>query len=262
MTPCRYSFSAAFAIAFAVPAVPSAGIIEVDVALVLAVDVSSSMDQAELELQRAGYVAAITDPAVVAAIEAGAVGRIAITYLEWAGPRDQVITVPWWIIDGPAAARGFADELADRPIHQGTDTSISAALRFAAALFDVSGASTARRVIDLSGDGPNTAGPTVAPMRDAVVAGGVVVNGLPLLLHPAPSDTGGAVDLSAYYRDCVTGGPEAFVLPVRERSGIVAGIRRKLVLEIALALPRLMPAAAMAQTIAADCTAGQKEVYE
>lgn len=259
MTLRRYAFGAVFAIAAATA--PRAENVAVDLALVLAVDVSSSMDEAELRLQRAGYVAAITDPAVMAAIEAGAAGRIAVTYVEWAGPRDQVVTVPWRMVDGPGTAQAFAEELAAQPIHQGNDTSISAALRFAAALFERSGADAARRVIDLSGDGPNTAGPTIAPVRDAVVAEGLVVNGLPLLLHPAPNDTGGALDLEAYFRDCVTGGPEAFVLPVRERSGIVEGIRRKLILEIALAQPHLMPAAAKVQQ-AADCTAGQKDVYE
>lgn len=233
----------------------------VDLELVLAVDVSSSMDMAELELQRAGYVAAITDPAVIAAIEYGPTGRIALSYVEWAGPSYQILTMPWQIIDGAASARRFADQLAAQPILRQTDTSISAALLFSAAQFASNGFYADRQVIDISGDGPNTAGPHIVPTRDAVVEQGIVINGLPLILAPAPIDPNSAITLADYYRDCVIGGPAAFLLPVQAHSGIVVGIRRKLILEVAMAQMPLAPVAANA-AVQTDCTLGQKDFYE
>lgn len=235
--------------------------VEVDLQLVLAVDVSSSMDREELEIQRSGYVAAIRDPLFAMAVRSGATGRVAVAYVEWAGPDFQVLTMPWQLIDGPDAARRFSDELARKPLTGGTNTSISRALLFSAALFSDLHYRTMRKVIDVSGDGPNTAGPHIAPTRDAVVAHGVTINALPLLRDPAPSEAVGDAELLRYFESCVIGGPLAFALPVRDPDGLVAGIRRKLILEVASAGLRLAPVvtAAWPQT---DCLVGQREFYE
>ena len=205
--------------------------VAVDLALVLAVDVSNSVDDGENAVQRAGYVAALRHPAFWAAIHIGARQRIAITYVEWAGPDKQAVVLPWRLVDGPAAARSFAEDLATRPIFftRGTGTSISAALLYSAALFRSSPFTGAREVIDISGDGPNNRGGPVEAARDAVLAEGVTINGLPIMVRP--SRTFGEVD--RYYRECVIGGLGAFVMPVFQRGQLALAIRHKLVLEIA-----------------------------
>jgi hypothetical protein len=176
------------------------------------------------------------------------------------------------VVASAAEARAFARELARRPILQASGTSISAGLAFAAALFEGAPVQALRRVIDISGDGFNNAGPPVEAARDAVVRRGIVINGLPVLLRPAATGDSPESDLAAYYRDCVIGGPGAFVVPVTEREGIAAAIRRKLVLEIAgLGMPEpgiagarlpVVLAAAGAAPAKADCMAGQKMFFE
>jgi len=234
---------------------------QVDLALVLAVDVSSSMTLAELQVQRDGYVAAISDPRVADALRSGYFHRIALSYVEWADPGLQVLTMPWHLIDSQAAARAFAVELAAKPLAGGTDTSISAGLQFAAAQFHIGGIGADRQVIDISGDGPNTAGPPVAPTRDRIVSGGIVINGLPILVGVSVQDQAAGETLAGYYRDCVTGGAGSFVLPVKRRDEIVTAIRRKLVIEIAGADPQIVPVVAI-KTPKADCTLGQKDFFE
>ncbi len=245
------------AAAMAVATLPAAGQsrVAVDLALVLAVDVSNSVDRSETALQRAGYVEALRHPDIWAAIGSGPLRRIALTYVEWAGPAEQRVVVPWRLVDGPEAAGAFADALADRPIlfARGTGTSISAAIAYSVALFPESGFEATRQVIDLSGDGPNNRGGPVAAARDAGIAQGVTINGLPLMLRPSRSYE--AVDL--YYRDCVIGGPGAFVLPVFDDRQLGQSIRRKLVLEIA-ARP---PAGGLINTqgeAATDCLIGER----
>ena len=230
--------------------------LEVDLALVLAVDVSNSVDQAENALQRAGYVDALTHPDIWTAIQSGPLRRIALTYVEWAGPAEQRTVVPWRLIDSPAAAAAFAADLSDRPIlfARGTGTSISAAIAYSVGLFPESRFAAHRRVIDLSGDGPNNRGGPVTAARDVGLAHGVTINGLPLMLRPSRSYD--AVDL--YYRDCVIGGPGAFVLPVYDPRQLGQSIRRKMVIEIA-ARPStgrtIMPAQADQPT---DCLIGER----
>jgi hypothetical protein len=233
----------------------------VDLALILAVDVSSSMSMDELAVQRAGYVAAISDPRIAEAITNGALHRIALSYVEWADPGLQVVTMPWQIIDGSAAATIFAAELAQKPLVSGTNTSISAALRFSARLFHNLDVPADRYVIDISGDGPNSAGAHVAPVRDRLVADWIVINGVPILIDPAPLDAATGMTLADYYRDCVVGGAGAFVVPAASVDGIVDAIRRKLVLEIA-DLPPRAAVVPVAGTVQADCTFGQKDFYE
>ena len=164
-----------------------------------------SMDLDEQRLQRDGYVAAFRDPEVHKAITSGPHGRIAVTYMEWAGPPTQQVVIPWTRIDGPAGGARFADRLETVPISRARMTSISAALQFSGRLFETSGARGIRRVIDVSGDGPNNAGVPVVPVRDELVAQGIVINGLPIMLKLA---TGffDLADLDRYYADCVIGG--------------------------------------------------------
>jgi hypothetical protein len=229
----------------------------VDLELVLAVDVSGSMDEEEQAIQRQGYVEAFTRPEVVDAIRSGPYGRIAVTYVEWAGPTSQTSVLPWTLVDDAASADDFAAGLAEAPIGRLRGTSISGALTFAASLFRSNGYDGLRRAIDVSGDGSNNAGAPVAPVRDAVVASGIVINGLPITLGPSLETAVGAPDLAAYYRDCVIGGPGAFVIPVAAPEQLFETIRRKLVLEIAGLPPRVIPAAERA-TPAVDCLVGER----
>ena len=228
----------------------------VDLELVLAVDVSGSMDADERQLQRSGYVEALRHPDVIAAIRAGAYGRVALAFVEWAGPAAQTVIVPWRLIDRPAAAEAAAAALSAAPSPTIRGTSISAALLFTGGLFAGNGFAGSRLAIDVSGDGPNNIGPPVAPARDATVARGIVINGLPIMLK---AGSGGLpVGLDLYYKDCVIGGPGAFMLPVREPQQLAEAIRRKLVLEISGQLPAVTNAAALVPAAATDCLVGEK----
>jgi hypothetical protein len=238
--------------------VQSSNPVPVDVELVLAVDVSYSMDPDEQALQREGYIQAITSNEFLRALREGMNGRIALTYFEWANAGDQKIVVPWRLIDGPASADAFAAEIARAPYRRSFRTSISGALQFAAPLFDNSGYRGARRVIDVSGDGANNNGPLLVPTRDEVVAKGITINGLPIMLK-APATAGMDIDeLDVYYEDCVIGGPGAFVVPIKERAKFKEATRTKLVLEVASRTPepRAVPAASSAPRI--SCTIGER----
>src|SRR5215470_18003427 len=232
----------------------------VDLALVLAVDVSGSMDQDERRVERDGFVAAFRDREVIAAITSGDYGRIAVTYVEWAGPQAQQVIVPWRLIDGRDAAQALSTELAAAPSAFIHGTSISGALAFSSALFGGNGFAAARQVIDVSGDGPNNMGPPVTVVRDAVVGRGIVINGLPLTLEENGYGgvTGAMLDL--YYEDCVIGGPGAFFVSVRAPVDLADAIKRKLVLEIAGGTPRVVTADVVAQAQAPriDCLIGEK----
>jgi hypothetical protein len=231
---------------------------DVDVELVIAVDVSYSMDPDEQALQREGYIVGLTSPEFLNALQQGAHGRIAVTYFEWAGAADQRIVVPWRLIDGPAAAKAFTDAIAAAPYRRAYRTSISGALHFAQPLFETSGFRGLRRVIDVSGDGVNNQGDPVAIVRDTVLERGITINGLPILLkRPSPA-TMDIEDLDIYYEDCVIGGPGAFVIPIRERGQFREATRTKLVQEIASreVTPRVIPAAAKKPRI--SCTIGEQ----
>lgn len=210
---------------------------EVDVALVLAVDISHSMDTDEQALQRSGYMTAITSPEVMSAIRSGLTGKIAVSYLEWAGSASQSILVDWQIIATPQDAENFASILGEAPIRRAYRTAIGDALLFSAQQFDTLPVAAMKKVIDISGDGPNNQG-TYAPIaRDEVVARGIVINGLPLKLKLRTDGWGDMENLDVYYQTCVIGGPGAFVIPVRGAERFAEAIRRKLVLEIAGAPP-------------------------
>ncbi len=230
----------------------------VDVELVLAVDMSQSMDPGEHELQRSGYLAALLHPDVLDAVRNGIHGKIAITYVEWGGPASQAVRVPWTLIEDEVSARDFVEALAASPIRTISGTSISGALAFAATLFAGNGYEGFRRVIDVSGDGPNSSGEPVAPTRDAVLQQDLVVNGLPIMLREPGYTPWSIPDLDIYYTDCVIGGPGSFVLPVDDPAQLAEAIRQKLVLEIAGAPPRLMPATATKNPPRIDCLIGEK----
>src|SRR5262249_13774628 len=189
-----------------------ASAIPVDVELVLAVDVSYSMDPEEQALQREGYITGLTSREFLHALRAGMHGKVAVTYFEWAGPYDQKIIVPWRLIDGPEAADAFANEIARAPYRRASRTSISGALNFAKPLFEASGYRGFRQVIDVSGDGANNSGPFVTIVRDDVLAAGITINGLPIVLKRPNSFTMDIENLDVYYEDCVIGGPGAFVI--------------------------------------------------
>lgn len=230
----------------------------VDVELILAVDVSYSMDPDEQALQREGYVTALTSPEFLTALRQGVHGKIAVTYFEWAGSADQKIVVPWRLIDGRASAQAVADEIARAPYRRAYRTSISGALAFALPLYQESGYQGIRRVIDVSGDGANNQGELVTILRDQVVAKNITINGLPIMLKRPTATTVDIVNLDIYYEDCVIGGPGAFVIPIREREQFKEATRTKLVLEVAdlAPPPRILPASAEAPRI--SCTIGER----
>jgi hypothetical protein len=204
---------------------------EVDVALVLALDVSYSMDIDELALQRNGYIEAFRSKELHNAIAKGAIGKIAVTYFEWAGGDFQHIVKSWTIIDTPQSALAFAEELGEAPTRRGRRTSISGAIDLGMALLEKSNVTAMRRVIDISGDGANNDGRPVTVARDEAAAKGVNINGLPIMLKQASYFD--IDNLDVYYKDCVITGIGAFVIPIRERHQFVDATRTKLVREIA-----------------------------
>ena len=201
----------------------------VDLELVIAVDVSYSMDSEEQRVQREGYVNAFGSPEVVRAVLGGPRGKTAVTFVEWGGSAVQV--VPWTLIDGPQSAAQFAEELRRQPIRRISFTSISNALAFARELIRTNRFSASRHVIDVSGDGPNNAGAPVPVARDAAIADGITVDGLPIMLTTG-TDPAAIHDLDAYYEACVIGGDGAFLVKVTDVSQFAEAIRNKLVIEI------------------------------
>jgi Protein of unknown function (DUF1194) len=232
--------------------------LDVDLQLVLAVDVSRSMDVDEQRLQRDGYFAAFRHPDVLQAIADGALGRIAVSYVEWAGPGYNRIVGPWTVIASPADAEKFAAKLAAASFSHETGTSISSGLAFAAYLLEESGFNSVRQAIDVSGDGPNNAGMRVVPARDAVVSRGITINGLPIILKTGSFSPFNIANLGEYYRECVIGGPGAFMVTVADVTEFERAIRQKLVLEISGLPPRILPAADTVASPPIDCTIGEK----
>jgi hypothetical protein len=230
----------------------------VDVELVLAVDISYSMDADELTLQREGYVKALTSTEFLNALRQGIHGKVAVTYFEWAGASEQRVVVPWRVIDGPESAGSVADEILAAPIRRAARTSISGALLFGATLFEQSGQRGIRRVIDISGDGANNGGQIVTIARDEVLAKGITINGLPVMLKRPSYSTMDIELLDDYYEDCVIGGPAAFVVPVKDRDKFVEAIRTKLVLEIATLTPQTRVIRASAANPRVPCTIGER----
>jgi hypothetical protein len=170
------------------------------------------------------------------AIRDGMLGRIAVVYMEWAGLHSRNVVIPWTIIEGAEGAGAFADRLSRSPISRARWTSISGAIDLSLNLLASSPVEAARQVIDISGDGGNNQGRAVTEARDAAVAKGVTVNGLPIMLK-RPRSAWDTEHLDLYYQDCVIGGPGAFMIPIRERHQFAEAIRTKLVREIAGLMP-------------------------
>jgi uncharacterized protein DUF1194 len=206
----------------------------VDLELVLAVDVSGSVDEEEARLQRQGYLDALTDPRVVGVIQAGFKGAIAVSYIEWAGLDYKTVIADWHLIDGADSAHAFVGKIDDLPITRGLWTSISGVIRFAMPRFDDNGFEGSRRVIDISGDGANNDGGLITITRDAAAAAGITINGLPIVNDRLnPFGWPQIPDLDLYYRHCVIGGPGAFLVIAEGFGAFADAIRRKLIFEIA-----------------------------
>jgi hypothetical protein len=208
----------------------------VDLALVLAVDASGSVNQVRFELQKQGYVAAFRHPRVIGAIQSGPTQGVAVVMMQWTGPALQVVTVPWTRITDAASANAFADAIAKAPRALfGGGTSISGAIDTGMALLFDSPFRATRRVIDVSGDGSNNRGRSVTQARDEAARAGVGINGLPILaLEP---------DLDRYYQDNVIGGPGAFVVTAKDFETFGEAILKKLIAEIAGVDPEVPPGA-------------------
>jgi hypothetical protein len=210
---------------------PAAAETEADLALVLAVDISFSMDPDEQKLQRDGFIEAFRSPLVQDAIAHGLNGRIAVIYMEWAGAGDQKVVVPWTLIDSRASANAFAAALDQQPTRRAARTSISGALDFAVKLLADKPVVAMRQVIDVSGDGANNQGRPIQAARADALAQSITINGLPIMLKQ-----GGyfdIADLDLYYRDCVIGGPGAFMVPARDRDQFRDAIKTKIIMEVA-----------------------------
>jgi hypothetical protein len=206
--------------------------IETDLELVLLADASGSIDADELAFQRQSYATAITDPAVVAAIENTLYGSIAVTYVEWA--TNQATVVGWTLIADAESATAFADALIGPPRQAGGRNAIGSALLYGMAQIDNNDINGFRRVIDFSGDSMgNTFGPAITVARDEVLANGITINALPIL-------RGGQIgfDLTTAYEQSIIGGPNAFVMPAQSGPEFTDAVRRKLILEIAGTTPQ------------------------
>jgi len=218
----------------------------VDLLLVLAADVSRSVDEQKFQLQREGYAAAIADPRVLDAIRSGFNGRIAATFVEWSGFGNQQVVIDWTMIDGPKAAAQFGDRLLESPRSFADRTSISGGIDFAVTLFARAPFESKRRTIDVSGDGTNNAGRDVTQARDEALAQDITINGLVILSeHPLPwnpEHTNPPGGLANYYRTNVIGGPGAFVMEAKNFNSFGQAIINKMIAEVADAGPTGTPA--------------------
>jgi hypothetical protein len=230
----------------------------VDIELAIAVDISYSMDLDELAVQREGYAQAIVSKEFLQALKNGPNSKIAVTYFEWSASTDQKIIIPWRVIDGPETADAVANEIMKTPVRRGSRTSISGAIYFAMPLFDENPHRGLRRVIDISGDGPNNNGAPVTGARDAALEKGIVINGLPIMVKEPSYSTMDIDDLDLYYEDCVIGGPGSFVVSIKDREKFKEAIRTKLLLEVAGRTPerRVVPAAEKEPRV--PCLIGEK----
>ena len=230
----------------------------VDVELAIAVDVSYSMDMDELAVQREGYAQAIVSKEFLQALKSLPIGKISVTYFEWAASSDQKIIIPWRVIDGPETADAVADEIMKTPIRRASRTSISGAIYFAMPLFEANPYRGLRRVIDISGDGPNNNGLPIVGARDIALGKGITINGLPIMVKEPSYSTMDIENLDWYYEDCVIGGPGSFVVPIKDREKFKEAIRTKLLLEVAGRTPerRIVPVAEREPRV--SCLIGEK----
>jgi hypothetical protein len=223
----------------------------VDLALVLGADVSRSVDASEFQLQREGYVKALTDPRVLNAIRSGENGAIAICYFEWAGIGEQQLVVDWTVIRTASDAAAMAARLQAAPRSFWGRTAIGDAVEYAMRRLDKVKGQAPRQVIDLSGDGTNTNGRFPSAVRDEAVAAGITVNAL-VILSPVPipmfpEHTHPPGGLENYFKDYVIGGRGAFTLAVEGFTSFAQAIVQKLVIEIS----GIEPGPALAQALPA-----------
>jgi hypothetical protein len=229
------------AAAAAFPAAAALAAEQVDLLLVLAADVSRSVDNGKFQLQREGYAAAVSDPHVLDAIKSGRTGRIALTYVEWSGVGSQRVVIDWTAVGDAESAKGFGDRLLEAPRSFADRTSISGAIEFAMSHLAHAPYESARRTIDVSGDGTNNSGRDVTLARDEALAQGVTINGLvilsetPLAWNPDHTNPPGGLD--NYYRNYVIGGPGAFVLAAQNFNSFGEAIVKKMIAEVAQAEP-------------------------
>ena len=223
----------AFVMGVSHPASARGSGLAVDVELVFAVDISYSMDRVEQQMQRDGYVQALLSPDFHAALKANAYGKIAVAYMQWASYTDQDVLLEWTVIDSPEKAMEVAERLRHAPYRRAQRTSISGAIDAATKLFENNGFNGTRQVIDVSGDGPNNNGRIVTQARDDALAQGITINGLPLVGIREWIGPADIKELDIYYEDCVIGGPEAFMIPIKDTKSFVEATRTKLIREIA-----------------------------
>jgi hypothetical protein len=213
--------------------------IDVDLLLVLAADVSRSIDAAKFQLQRDGYAAAVADPRVLETIRAGRNGRIGLTFMEWSGIGAQRVVIDWMLISDAVSAKDFGDRLLESPRSFADRTSISGAIEFAMAQLGRAPFAARRQAIDVSGDGTNNSGRDVAELRDQAVAKGITINGLAILSETPlpwnPEHTNPPGGLDHYYRTNVIGGPGAFVMVAKNFDSFGEAIISKLIAEVAQA---------------------------
>jgi hypothetical protein len=227
--------SGALALLFA--ANPAKAAERVDVALVIATDVSYSVDEDEARFQREGAIAAFRDPDVIKAIRSGPLGRIAVAYLDFSSANSNRVLANWHVIRDKESSEAFADMLAGARRTYGVQTSISSGIEMAMRLHDANEYIAEKRVIDVSGDGPNNEGRLVEQARDEAVAKGIIVNGLPIMTEADKYDTYYLEDLDKYYAGCVIGGPGSFIQVAKGFQDLARALRRKLILEISDARP-------------------------
>jgi hypothetical protein len=212
---------------------------DVDLLLVLAADVSRSIDSAKFQLQREGYAAAISDPRVLDTIRSGHTGRIGLSFVEWSGVGAQHVVIDWMTIGDAATAKDFGDRLIEAPRSFADRTSISGAIDFAMSEFDRAPFQSARHTIDISGDGTNNAGRDVTAARDDAVGKAVTINGLVILsdnpMSWNPDHTNPPGGLDNYYRNNVVGGPGAFVMVAQNFNSFGQAIIAKMIAEVAQA---------------------------
>src|SRR5436305_331134 len=230
-----------FAASLLTLATPSRAEESVDLLLVLASDVSRSVDTRKFQLQREGYAAALSNPRVIDAIRSGPHGRIAICFVEWSGVTSQKLVIDWTIVGDFASARRIGDQMLELPRSFADRTSISAGLEFSMAQLNNAPFEAPRRTIDVSGDGTNNSGRDINSVRDEVLAKGVTINGLvilsdtPLPWNPEHTNPPGGLD--NYYRNNVTGGPGSFVMVAENHNSFGQAIVKKMIAEIAWVEP-------------------------
>jgi hypothetical protein len=234
----------------------------VNVELVIAVDVSYSMDMDELAVQREGYAQAVVSKEFLQALKTVPGSRVAVTYFEWSMSGDERMIIPWRVIDGPASADAVAAEIMETPVRRGSSTSISGAINFATRLFEENPYRGSRRVIDISGDGPNNDGAPVAGARDAAVEKGIIINGLPIMVKAPSLSTIDIENLDEYYEDCVIGGAGAFIMTIRDRASFREAIRAKLVREVAGLTPESGIVRAAGKEPRVSCLIGEQRSRE